>query len=458
MNPPALQADELRRLQAQDAAHHLHPFTPHRAMHEVGTHVITGGQGVYLHDAEGRKLLDGIAGLWCVNVGYGRQEIVDAVERQMRELPYYCSFFNSTTKPAIELAAKLGELAPDGLGQAFFTSSGSESNETALKLVRGYFHAKGQPKRTKVIARQFAYHGVGLGSTSLTGLDTCLKPFGLPLEGFMHAPAPYQYIERDDARRAMSPEDYGLWCVEQTRQMIEAEGPATVAAVFAEPIQGAGGVIVPPRGYLTALREMCRAYGVLFVADEVITAFGRLGAWFASEICGESGLQPDLICTAKGLSSGYLPIGAVLVQDAIAETMHDAGYLAHGFTYSGHPATCAAALANLKILEDEKIVPYVADTIGPYFQAKLRGFADHPAVGEVRGVNLIGAIELIDHERQAGPAGTPIGPWFAGRVRERGVIVRGIRDLIALSPPLVISEAEVDEMFDAVGAVLNEIG
>ncbi|MEM7578128.1 MAG: aminotransferase [Planctomycetota bacterium] len=452
MNSPTLQADELARLQAQDAAHHLHPFTPHRQMHETGTHVITGGKGVYLHDAEGRTLLDGIAGLWCVNVGYGRQEIVDAVEKQMRDLSYYCSFFNSTTKPAIELAAKLAELSPEGLGQAFFTSSGSESNETALKMVRGYFHAKGQPKRTKIIAREFAYHGVGLGSTSLTGLETCLKPFGLPLEGFSHAPAPYQYIERDEARRAMSPEDYGLWCVEQTRQMIVAEGPDTVAAVFAEPIQGAGGVIVPPRGYLTTLREMCREYGVLFVADEVITAFGRLGAWFASDICH---LQPDLICTAKGLSSGYLPIGAVMVSDEVTTTMHDAGYLAHGFTYSGHPATCAAALANLKILEDEAVVPYVADRIGPYFQAKLRSFADHPAVGEVRGVNLIGAIELIDRE---GVGGQPLGPWFASRVRERGVIVRGIRDLIALSPPLVITESEVNAMFDAVELTLNELG
>ena len=420
-------------------------------MHATGTHVITGGQGVYVFDAEGRKLLDGIAGLWCVNVGYGRQEIVDAVEKQMRDLAYYCSFFNSTTKPAIELASKLAALAPAGLGRAFFTGSGSESNETALKLVRGYFHAKGQPQRTKVIARKYAYHGVGLGSTSLTGLESCLSPFGLPLPGFLHAPAPYRYAETDAQRRSMSEVDYGRWCVEQTRRMIDAEGPDTVAAVFAEPVQGAGGVIVPPAGYLTALRDLCREYGILFVADEVITAFGRLGVWFASE---RWGLQPDLICTAKGLSSGYLPIGAVLVSDAIAETMHDAGYLAHGFTYSGHPATCAAALANLKILEDEQIVPYVADTIGPYFQAKLRSFADHPAVGEVRGLDLIGAIELRDpHGRASGP----LGPWLAGKVRERGVIVRGIRDLIALSPPLVITPSEVDEMFDAVGAVLNDL-
>ncbi|MEM1026814.1 MAG: aminotransferase [Planctomycetota bacterium] len=455
MNPPALQADELSRLQAQDAAHHLHPFTPHRELHEVGTHVITGGQGVYLHDAEGQRLLDGIAGLWCVNVGYGRQEIVDAVERQMRELSYYCSFFNSTTTPTIELATKIAEHAPPELGHVFFTSSGSESNETALKIALGYHQAKNQPQRTKIVAREYAYHGVGLGSTSLTGLETCHKPFGLPLPGFLHAPAPYPYGDPDPERRAMSLEEHGQWCLAQTRELIEREGPDTIAAFFAEPIQGAGGVIVPPRGYLTELRAMCREYGILFVADEVITAFGRLGSWFASDLCGPDGLHPDMICTAKGLSSGYLPIGAVLVRDEVAETMHDAGYLAHGFTYSGHPATCAAALANLKILEDEKIVPYVADTIGPYFQAKLQGFADHPAVGQVRGVNLIGAIELVD---PSGKAEKPLGPWFAAKVRERGVIVRGIRDLIALSPPLVITESEVDEMFDAIGEVLRALG
>ncbi len=446
MDSAALQA-----LQRDDADHHLHPFTPHRQMRASGTHVITGGDGVYLEDATGRRMLDGIAGLWCVNVGYGRSEIVDAVEQQMRQLAYYCSFFNSTTEPAIRLATKLARLAPPGLGHVFFTGSGSESNETALKLVRGYHIARGQPRRTKVIARRYAYHGVGLGSTSLTGLDTCLTPFGLPLPGFLHAPAPHRYEDPDPKRRAMSPEDYGAWCVDETRKLIEAEGPDTVAAVFAEPVQGAGGVIVPPAGYLTALRELCREHGILFVADEVITAFGRLGGWFASSMWS---LEPDLISTAKGLSSGYLPIGAVMVRDEVAETLHDAGYLAHGFTYSGHPATCAAALANLGIIERENLVGYVADDIGPYFQAKLQAFAGHPAVGEVRGLGLIGALELLDNR---GKVEGPLGPWFAERTREKGVIVRGIRNLIAVSPPLVITKPEVDELFAAVSATLDEL-
>ncbi|MEM6675040.1 MAG: aminotransferase [Planctomycetota bacterium] len=451
MSPTRLQADTLDALRKADASHHLHPFTHHRQMHEEGTHVITGGEGCYIFDGEGRRILDGIAGLWCVNVGYSCPEIADAVEAQMRELPYYCSFFNSTTRPAIELAEKLASLAPDGMGNVFFTNSGSESNETAMKIARGYHVARGNPNKTKFIARTFAYHGVGLASTSLTGLESCLDPFGLPLPGFLHVPTPHPYEDPDPARRAMSRADHAEWCLAETEALIEREGPDTIAALFAEPIQGAGGVIVPPEGYLAKLRALCKRYDILFVADEVITAFGRVGAWFASELWN---LEPDLISTAKGLSSGYLPIGAVFVRDCIAEAMHEAGYLAHGFTYSGHPATCAAALANLGVLERDGVIPRVADDVGPYFEAKLAEFDGHPAVGETRGFRLLGAIEIVDpHGRVEGP----LGPWCSDRVRAAGVVVRGIRNLIALSPPLIITREEIDELFAAVRGVLDEL-
>jgi putrescine aminotransferase len=279
----------LSPLQVQDTAHHLHPFTNHLEMRPSGTHILKEGKGVWLRDEQGRRLLDGLAGLWCVNVGYGRREIIDAVTQQMEQLCYYPSFFNSTTEPAIKLATRLSDLAPGRLRHAMFSNSGSEANETALKLIRGYWKIKGQPKRTKIMSREFAYHGVTLATTSMTGLPSCYLPFDLPLPGFIQVPGPNAYA----ANRESDPEGYGRWCVEETERIIQKEGPETIAAFFAEPVQGAGGVIPPPPGYLMALRSLARKYGILFVADEVITGFGRLGAWFAS---GLWNLDPDFMC------------------------------------------------------------------------------------------------------------------------------------------------------------------
>ncbi len=441
---PSLAPEQLARL---DAQHHLHPFTDHDDMHHAGTHVITRGEGVYLWDARGQKLLDGLAGLWCVNVGYSRPEIADAVSAQMRRLPYYCSFFNSTTQPAIELAAKIASLAPRGMGHVMFCNSGSEANETALKLIRGYLKIRGQSQRTKILSREFSYHGVTIAATSMTGLPSCTKPFDLPLPGFIHVPAPNAYA----ANREADPVAYGQWCLEETERMILREDPATIAALFAEPIQGAGGVIIPPAGYLKGLRELARKYGILFVADEVISGFGRLGDWFASSMCE---LEPDFMNLAKGLTSGYLPLGATVVRDEIAEVLKHAGYLAHGFTYSGHPTTCAAGLANIEIIEREKLVERVRDDVGPYFQSKLRGFASHPLVGEVRGLGLIGALELLPPDRDKTQLKSTLGAKASKIARSEGVIIRGIRDLVAVSPPLIITHAEIDELFAGVERAL----
>jgi putrescine aminotransferase len=372
----------LRRL---DEAHHLHPFTDHRAMHKGGTHVIRRAHGCTLVDEDGRELLDALAGLWCVNVGYGRTEIADAVAEQMRAVAFYPSFFNTTTEPTIRLSAKLASHAPEGLQHTIFSNSGSEANETALKLIRAYWKLRGKSAKSKVLSRTFAYHGVGLATTSLTGLPSCTDPFDLPLPGFLHVPGPNSYGS------GKSPEEYGAWCLAETERTIAREGAGTIAAMFVEPVQGAGGVIVPPPGYLAALRDLCRRHEILFVADEVITGFGRLGAWFASVLWD---LAPDLLTTAKGITSGYLPLGATMVSREIAATLEAGGYLAHGFTYTGHPATCAAALANLAIIEREKLVERVRDDVGPLFQAKLRALAGHPLVAEVRGFGLIGALEL----------------------------------------------------------------
>jgi len=438
-------------LEEIDARFHLHPFTNHDDMHAHGTHIIVAANGVYVEDSRGRKLLDGLAGLWCVNVGYGRTEIIDAITSQLREVCFYPSFFNSTTEPAIRLAQRLAELAPAHLNHTIFCNSGSEANETALKIIRGYWKLRGQPQRTKILSRNFAYHGVTIATTSMTGLPGCTEPFGLPLPGFIQVPAPHAYAAGQEA----DPVAYGKWCVEETARIIEREGAETIGAMFVEPVQGAGGVIPPPEGYLTALRALLREKGILFVADEVISGFGRLGTWFASEMWK---LEPDLMTLAKGLTSGYLPLGATMVSDEIAELVTHGGYFAHGFTYSGHPASCAAGLANLQIIADDGLVTRVRADVGPYFQQKLRAFAGHPAVGEIRGLGLIGALELVPRGGRAALTPTSLlGVKGAALAREAGVIVRGIRDIVAVSPPLTITHEEVDEIFAAVGTALDRL-
>jgi putrescine aminotransferase len=438
-------------LQSLDRQFHLHPFTHHNEMHASGTNIIRGGKGCYLIDQHGRKLLDGLAGLWCVNVGYGRDEIADAVHNQMKEMAYYCSFFNSTTEPAIQLAAKLAEKSPKHLKHTIFSSSGSESNETAMKLARGYWKIRGKSNKHKFLSRTFSYHGVGMATTSLTGLHSCTAPFDLPLPGWIHVPGPYAYA----ANREGEPDAYASWCIDETERIIHREGAGTIAALFAEPIQGAGGVIVPPRGHLNALRELCRKHEILFIADEVITGFGRVGDWFASNLCK---LDPDILTMAKGISSGYLPLGATMLSDEMTEVLNSGGLLAHGFTYSGHPSCCAAGLANIEIIEKEKLIERVRDEIGEYFQEKLNAYRGHPAVGETRGAGLLGAIELLPKNGKAGLTPSPgLGMKAASIARKHGVIVRGIRDLIALSPPLIVTRGEIDELFAAVGRTLDEL-
>ncbi|MFA5257849.1 MAG: aminotransferase class III-fold pyridoxal phosphate-dependent enzyme [Opitutales bacterium] len=438
-------------LRDTDKAHHLHPFTNNADMHAKGIgHIITGASGCRVSDDAGRTLLDGLAGLWCVNMGYGRREIIDAITKQLNELCYYPSFFNSTTEPTILLSEKLYELGLPRLTHAIFSNSGSGANETAIKTILNYWMLKGKPGRTKLMSRTYSYHGVTLGATCLTGLTSCTKPFGLPVSGFIHAPGPYHYVANTD----LSPVEFGQKCLKDTEALILAEGPDTIAAMFVEPIQGAGGVIIPPDGYLKGLRELARKYGILYVSDEVITGFGRTGAMYASEAWD---LDPDIQCLAKGITSGYLPLGATRISDEMSKTLIDGGYFAHGHTYSGHPVPCAAALANIALMESEHIIDYVHDEIGPYFQKKLLSFATHPAVGEARCCNLMGALELLDNGRKVTDPYFGLGPKAAGLIRNHGVIVRGLANLIAISPPLCITKPEVDELFEAVKAGLDEL-
>jgi len=439
------------QLQDLDRRHHLHPFTNHSEMHASGTHIITSAKGVWIVEAGERKLLDGMAGLWCVNIGYGCRDVIDAVVKQMETLSYYPSFFNSTTEPAIKLSERLSKLAPPNLKHTFFCSSGSEANETALKFIRAYYHIKGQPEKQKIVSRKFAYHGVTLGTASLTGLTPCHTQFALPLPGFLHAPAPYPYGEGSE----MNAQEYGQWCLSETARLIERENPDTIAAIFAEPVQGAGGVIPPPSGYLKGLRALARQYDLLFVADEVITAFGRLGDWFASNLWN---LEPDIITLAKGMTSGYIPMGATMVSTEIAETIIGGGNFVHGYTYSGHPVAAAAAIATLDYMEREQLIPRVRDDVGPYFQNKLQAMAAHAAVGEVRGCQMIGAIEVVPRggKQMLVPNGQ-LGLKAAVLCREEGVVVRGIRDMIVMSPPLVITHEEIDFFFAAIEKALDRL-
>ena len=443
---PSLSVSELREL---DRAHHMHPFTNHRDMHGSGTHLIKGGDGCFLIDQDDRRLLDGLAGLWCVNVGYSCKPIIEAVHQQMDRLPYYPSFFNSTTEAPVLVSEFLAKKAPPRLNRTVFSNSGSEANETALKSIRAYHKLRGQSGKYKILSRTFAYHGVTLATTSMTGLPNCYEPFDLPLPGFLQVPGPHAYGVKSE----MDPETYGKWCLEETARIIAREGADTIAAMFVEPVQGAGGVIPPPPGYLAELRELLRQNNILFVADEVITAFGRLGDWFAS---GLWNLDPDLMTLAKGLTSGYLPLGATMISDEMSETLFEGGYYAHGFTYSGHPTCAAAALANLDTIESLGLVPRVRDDVGPYFQKKLRAFSSHPAVSEIRGTALIGALELIPKPGTDAVPNT-LGVKASNLIREEGAIVRGIRDLIALAPPLIITHAELDMLFDSVKRGLDRL-
>ncbi|MEM6421606.1 MAG: aminotransferase, partial [Pseudomonadota bacterium] len=393
--------------QAMDAAHHWHPFTDTAALNAKGSRVIVSADGCWLTDSEGNRILDGMAGLWCVSVGYGREEIVDAVARQMRVLPYYNTFFQCTHPAAAEFAEALTEVAPEGFNRVFFANSGSEANDTIFRLARVYWDAVGEPKRKKFIARKNAYHGSTVIGASLGGMGVMHAQSGLPIGDIVHIPQPYWFGEGPET--GLSPEDFGRARAAELEAAIEREGPETIAAFIGEPIQGAGGVIIPPDSYWPEIQRICDRYGILLVADEVICGFGRTGNWWGSQTFG---IRPDLMTIAKGMTSGYVPMGGVLISDRVAgPVMERAGEFFHGYTYSGHPAACAAGLANLRILREERLVERVAEDIGPYLQAAWARLAEHPLVGEARMTGLVGAAEIVRDKanRERFPAGFEAG-------------------------------------------------
>jgi putrescine aminotransferase len=438
-------------LQALDAAHHMHPFPHGDGLNAKGARIITRARGVTLTDSEGNEILDAMGGLWCVNIGYGRDELADAAARQMRELPYYNTFFQTSHVPAIALSAKLAELAPGDLNHIFYAGSGSEANDTNIRMVRTYWAQMGEPERNVIISRKNAYHGSSVGSGSLGGMSGMHAQGGMPIPDIHHIDQPNWYAEGGDT----DPDAFGLERARQLEAKIEELGAHRVAAFIAEPVQGAGGVIVPPDSYWPEIQRICDKYGILLIADEVICGFGRTGNWFGSQTYN---LRPDIMTIAKGLSSGYAPIGGSIVSDKVAQVMNACEFN-HGYTYSGHPVSCAVALENLRILEEEKIVERVANDTGPYLKEKWESLAAHPMVGEAKIVGMMGSIALTPHKESRAKFASD--PGTAGYIcRERcfanNLVMRHVGDRMSISPPLVIGKSEIDTLIERAWQSLDE--
>ena len=443
-------------LQALDSAHFIHPFTDHADLARRGARVITRAEGIYIWDSEGEKVLDAMSGLWCVNVGYGRQALAEAAYRQMMTLPFYNSFFQTTNEPAVRLAARLAELAPRvgdrRFDHVFFSSSGSESNDSNVRMVRRYWDLLGQPQRKVIISRRNAYHGSTMAGASLGGMSGMHAQGDLPIPGITHIEQPYFY---DNALPGESAEAFGLraagWLEEKIRQV----GPDQVAAFIAEPVQGAGGVIIPPSTYWPEIQRIVDKYGILLISDEVICAFGRLGHWFAYE---RFGYKPDLVTFAKAVTSGYIPLGGVMVGNRVADVLiGQGGEFAHGYTYSGHPVACAVALANLDIMEREQLPQRVRGERGAYLAKRYAELNDHPLVGLAETCGFVGGLVLVKnkttHERF--DPQHAVGMVCRGHCFGNGLIMRAVGDRMIIAPPLTMTEADIDEMIRLIRQALD---
>lgn len=440
---------------ARDVAYFLHPYTNAKAHEQQGPMIIERGEGVYVYDDAGKPYLEAMAGLWCASLGFSESRLVKAAADQMSKLPYYHTFAHKAHLPGIDLAEKLIKLAPVPMSKVFFCGSGSEANDTAIKLVWYYNNARGRHAKKKFISRIKGYHGVTIASASLTGTPVNHPGFDLPLAGFKHTSNPHYYRFGQEGE---SEEQFATRMADDLEKMILDEGPETVAAFIAEPIMGAGGVIVPPKGYYEKIQAVLKKYDVLMIADEVICGFGRTGNFWG---CETMGIKPDILTCAKALSSSYLPISAVMISEdvyqPIAQASADLGVLGHGYTYSAHPVCAAVALETLKIYEDDDILGHV-QAVGPHFQKRLHALAAHPLVGETRGRGLIGALEIVADKatKKSFDPKAGAGALVTKAATEHGLIVRAIGDNIAFTPPLIITDSQIDELFDKMGRALDD--
>lgn len=442
-----------RHVRELDSANHLHPFTTHHELREAGPRVISSAKGVYIYDSEGAQILDGMAGLWCVQLGYGDEELARTAYETLQQLSYYNLFFQTTTPHAAELAALVASKTPPGINQILFSCSGSEANDSALKLIWYYWNLMGKPNKKAIISRERAYHGSTIAGASLSGLPFMQGIFDLPLPRIHHVgptPCYYQYGASGESER-----DFALRCAKGVEDKILELGPDNVAAFVGEPVMGAGGLMTPPEGYWQEIERICRKYDVLLWSDEVICGFGRTGSWFG---CQTYGFTPDLITMAKGMSSGYQPISAVALGKRMADPIiaSDAE-MAHGYTYSGHPVACAVAKRNIELMEEKDLVGARGRAASARFQQGLKALESHPLVGETRGVGLLGAIELVKNKETRARWSVPGGVGMICRRHcfETGVVMRAVGDTMFLCPPLVISDAEIDELLRLVRTALD---
>jgi putrescine aminotransferase len=449
-------AIDTKAIQQLDSAHYLHPFTDFKDLAAKGARVMVKGEGIYLWDSEGKRLLDGMSGLWCVNVGYGREEICAAATAQMRQLPFYNSFFQTTNVPAVQLAAALVEISPSQFNHVFFTGSGSEGNDTIIRMVRRYWDLLGQPDKHVIISRHNAYHGSTMAGASLGGMSGMHEQGGLPIPGIVHIGQPY-YLEEG---KGLTPDAFGLLAASWLEQKILEVGVEKVAAFIGEPVQGAGGVIIPPATYWPEIQRICDKYGILLISDEVICGFGRLGQWFGCEVMG---FKPDLMTFAKGVTSGYVPLGGVMVGDRVADVLIEkGGDFNHGFTYSGHPVACAAALANLRILQDEKLVQQVREETGPYLKQQFEALSAHPLVGLAEACGFVAGLNLVKkkvpllHDCEWFDPALNVGMICRGHMFGNGMIMRAVGERMIIAPPLVTTKAQIDEMIALITFCLDQ--
>jgi len=438
-------------LQQADTRHFLHPFTDHAGLARKGARIIERAENIYLWDSEGQKILDAMSGLWCVNTGYGQQALVDAATRQMKELPFYNAFFQTATVPAIELAELLAEVTPPQFQHVFFTCSGSEGNDTIVRMVRRYWDVMGEPARKVIISRKNGYHGSTMAGASLGGMSGMHEQGGLPIPDIVHIEQPHWFeLGREHSREA-----FGLIAAGWLEAKILEVGPERVAAFIGEPVQGAGGVIVPPSTYWPEIQRICDKYGILLVSDEVICGFGRTGNWFG---CETFGTRPDLMTFAKGVTSGYVPLGGVMVGERVARALIEkGGEFTHGFTYSGHPVSCAVAIANIGLLRELDLVRRVREDVGPYLAQRFLEIEDHPLVGEVQTCGMMGAVQLVkDKTSGAGFASElEVGMVCRGHCFGNGLIMRAVGDRMIIAPPLVMTREQIDEMMQLIKRCLD---
>ena len=456
MNAPD-KALDIKAIQAQDAAHFLHPFTDFKDLASRGSKVIVKAQGIYVWDAEGHQMLDAMSGLWCVSVGYGREELANAARDQMLKLPYYNSFFQTTNVPAVELATRLASLAPEVDGRkfehVFYSSSGSESNDSNVRMVRRYWDLLGQPERKVIIGRVNGYHGSTMAGASLGGMSGMHAQGDLPIPNITHIEQPYYF---ENALPGESEADFGVRAAGWLEAKILELGADKVAAFIAEPVQGAGGVIIPPNTYWPEIQRIVDKYGILLISDEVICAFGRLGHWFAYE---KFGYKPDLVTFAKAVTSGYIPLGGVMVGDRVAKVLiEQGGEFNHGYTYSGHPVACAVALANLDVMAKEGLVERVRGDTGPYLAEVFAKLAEHPLVGKAETCGMVGGLLLLKNKATGETFADDIDVGMMCRTHcfDNGLIMRAVGNRMIVSPPLIMDRADIDELAKRIKLVLDK--